>query len=305
MIDAIRPDVIYARGSPGCALPVGHKLSVASGVPLAIHFADPIPATPDWQKSVLARRRHLRTILPAQRHASLVTIVNERMLDYQQETTGEALLDKSLILPNPVPAPMSIGQIPHDRFVFSFLGSFFGSRRPDSLLTAFASLAARNPLVDLHIYGAWPSNLPKILMTDPLLNGRVVLKGWTRDVAAAIGNSSCLVDVDADSEHAVYTSNKLMDYLSVDRPILLISPPGSASRDLIAGLSRTCFNAVHNREAIEAAMEAVIAKCWTGADFVERHALRRTLSLEVTTALLETRLAALAGVPPALGRRDN
>jgi glycosyltransferase involved in cell wall biosynthesis len=296
LIGASRPDVIYARSSPGCALPVGRKLSSTTGVPLAIHFADPIPATPDWQKSLLARRKHLRTILPAQRQSALVTIVNRRMLDYQQETTGEALLDKSLILSNPIPEPLAVGPMPSGRFVFSFLGSFFGSRQPDSLLAGFADVAKRHPDVDLHLYGTWPSSLPQTVMADPLLRNRVSLKGWTHDMASAIARSSCLVDVDADSVHAVYTSNKLMDYLSTDRPILLISPLGSASRDLLKDLSQSCFAADHNKESIVVAMEAAIAKRWRPSDFVERRAIRRTLSLRATTALLETRLEALTRV---------
>lgn len=300
MIRASRSDVIYARGSPGCALPVGQKLSSASGVPLAIHFADPIPATPDWQMSPLARRRHLRTILPAQRHAALITIVNQRMLVHQQETSGEVLQDKALILPNPVPEPMSIGPLPNDRFVFSFLGSFFGSRQPDSLLAAFALVAKRHLAVDLHIYGIWPGHLVRTVMDDTMLRGRIVLKGWTRDIASAIAQSSCLIDVDADSAHAVYTSNKLMDYLSTDRPILLITPPGSASRDLVGGLTQTCLTVDHDVERIAAAMEAIIAKLWQSSDFVERRALRHSMSLQTVTALLEARLAVLAGVRTAL-----
>jgi glycosyltransferase involved in cell wall biosynthesis len=293
MIRASKPDVIYARGSPGCAFSVGHKLSRSSGVPLAIHFADPIPATLDWEPSRFARRKHLKTILPAQRHAALVTIVNSRMLEHQQETTGERLSEKALILPNPVPDPMSNGPMLEDRFVFTFLGSFLGSRQPDRLLAAFARVAARHSAVDLYIYGEWPKSLARMVMNDPKLRGRVMLEGWTRDVGPIISRSSCLIDIDADSTHPVYTSNKLMDYISVDRPIILISPPGSASNDLVANLARTCVTADTDIESIEIAMEIVVKRKLEDYDFSERQKIRHDLSIAEVTTRLENRLEIL------------
>ncbi|MBU4137074.1 MAG: glycosyltransferase [Alphaproteobacteria bacterium] len=299
VIKSSRPDVIYARGSPGCAFTVGLRLSRVSNVPLALHFADPIPATPDWQPSRLARRKHLRSVLPAQERAALITIVNRQMLDYQEKSSaaarggGEIPPERTMVLPNPVPDHFDVGPMPRGKFVFSFLGSFFGSRNPGQLIAAFRRVAARNPDAHLQICGIWPRNLDREVESDPMLSGRVTLQGWTSDIASSLASASCLIDVDADSRDAVYTSNKLMDYLAVDRPILLISPPGSASRELVADLKRTCLVAGHDVDDIVAAMEDAIARFWPSEDFLERRKLRQALSLRSVTANLQARLAAL------------
>jgi glycosyltransferase involved in cell wall biosynthesis len=215
------------------------------------------------------------------------------MLEYQEETTGDALKPKSLILPNPVPDSMLLAPPPDDRFVFTFLGSFLGSRRPDSLLSAFARLTKRYPDVELHIYGNWPNSLSQRVANDPDLFGRVLLKGWTHDVGFVLSNSSCLVDIDADSVHSVYTSNKLMEYISTDRPVLLISPPGSASRDLVKSLKQTCLVVDHDTDQICQTMEHIISHKIQKYKFTERKKLVADLSTSKISCKLEDRIEKL------------
>lgn len=280
LISTNPPDVIYARGSPACSFTVGFRLSKRTSVPLAIHFADPIPATPDWQPLPAVREKMTRTVLPALKQASLATFVNKRMMKYQEYTSRLDVYSKAAIVPNPIPFNKNYGAPQESPFVFAFLGSFFGSRKPDSLLSAFAAVARRNPSALLHIYGVWTESLNKIIESDEVLTRNVRLNGWTSDISSVFKSSSCLIDVDADVEDAVYTSNKLMEYMAVDRPILLISPVGSASRELVNDLKITCATATHDIDDIESAMERILSFRWGVDTFDERASIRREMSLD-------------------------
>ncbi|WP_300333557.1 glycosyltransferase [Accumulibacter sp.] len=294
LIDKHCPDVIYARGSPACAFSVGLHLSERTGIPLAIHFADPIPATPDWQAMPAVREKMRRTVLPAQRHASLVSFGNDRMRVYQEKTTEECIGSRCMILPNPIPVRKPCTPlVKKNAFVFTFIGSFFGSRRPDSLLQAFSVVAQRHADVRLHIYGVCSKEMKGLIYRDACLARCVDLFGWTSDVASALSESSCLIDVDPDVDDCVYTSNKLMDYLSVDRPILAITPRNSASREVLEGLKESCVLSDHAIENIVGAMETAIASDWGISAFEERRELRSAMSLESVCRHLENRLEGL------------
>jgi glycosyltransferase involved in cell wall biosynthesis len=293
MIQHSRPDVIYARGSPSCAFTVGLRLSQRSGIPLAIHFADPIPATPDWQPQQAVRTKMLETVVPALRHATLATFVNRQMLEYQEKTTSDKIAHKAHILQNPIPdyAP-DVAEKRHP-FTFTFLGSFFGSRKPDSLLDGFSLLLSRRDDVTLRIYGPREGVLAA-LDARPHLQKKVELCGWTSDPKTALAESSCLIDLDADVPDAVYTSNKLMEYLAVDRLIVAITPQRSAARELITRLQRSCFVTDHSPPHIADAMERALNTRYTAEIFEERLALRKSFSLGSVCAALEERLASVS-----------
>lgn len=272
-------DVIYGRGSPVSGLVVAQQVSRISGIPFVAHFADPIPATPDWMPNARRRSKMVKTVVPILRQASLVTFVSDEMLRYQEDVTGVALAEKAMIIPNPVPS-LSVGPTPpiESDFRFVFVGSLFGGRDGRSLFEGIAILAARGLRFGVEFYGSVTPEIKARVMSDANLRGYVSFRGWTDKVPAVLASAHCLVDIDSDSQYPVYQSNKVMEYLGVDRMILAITPTGSATEGLLKSLTATTLVVPHQAGLIAQAMEWIMSYASTPIDFHERAAVRSDFS---------------------------
>lgn len=287
------PDVIYSRSSPGCSFKVGLKLSLFTNIPLVLHFADPIPATLDWHPNSKYRRKMVKTVLPSLIHASSISFVNDRMKLYQQNTTNVNLEKKSIILPNPIPIPVAYSAPNSKPLVFTFFGSFIGSRNPRTLLAAFLKILHEYPMCELRIYGTKYNEISDYLNRNQLAIGNIKIFDRTSDMNKAFKESSFLIDIDSDCECQVFSSNKLMEYLSVNRFIISITPYGSPASMLLKNLNNTCFVTDHNIDNIYNAFKVAINTTWSNDLFEERNLLRTTMSIKNITGILEEKFLSL------------
>lgn len=284
------PDIIYARSSPGCSFNVGLRLSRKYNIPLALHFVDPLPATPDWHPNTKYRRKITKTYLPAIVHATSISFGNEAMLIYQQETTNMYLRNKSFILPNPIPERRIFNPPSSHAVVFTFLGTFIGSRSPESLLAAFSRVLKKEPSCELRIYGTSYKLMSNYLNQYGEIGDKIKILDRTSDIYKVFEESTILVDVDANVPRQVFTSNKVMEYLSVNRYILSITPDNSPTSNLLKELKNTCFVTNHCVNNVESAMIKAINTEWSDALFNERASIRINVGIKNLTALLEKKL---------------
>ena len=247
-----QPDIIYCRTSPEEACYVGDALKQIFGIKLVQHFSDPIPAPLGYEPQ--SRRRivlagKMSNIVKA---ADIVSYGNEAMRDYALTQIGYDFSHKSIISPDAGACgemrTVEFGN--EENIVLTYLGNIYGSRNPQPLFDAIASLNKQGLNVKLDIYAPQPANMTQC-------NNFVEYKGRTSDVWSALEQSDILVDLDGDDDIPVFISSKLKDYILINRPILSITPAGSPSDRLLQGVE-SAQTTRNQAAAIESAIKTIL-----------------------------------------------
>lgn len=263
IIKLFQPDIIYARSSPSAVCRVAARISKHTGIPVAMHFTDPIPAPIEWASDLKYRAREIKlmeTILPI---AYKVSFGNKAMLEYQQSIMKYNFIDKSFISPDPSPSERFYysKKIKNDVSTLTFLGAFHGNRRPDSLFHALYVLNQSGYKCKLNIYddNRYGINHPEC----------VSFMGRTDNIQKTLLDSDILVDVEGEDNTPVFISSKLKDYLCCGRPILAITVKNSPSYNLVNGLStvKCCEN---KPSEIVSAIKSVLDIDFREEDYKER-----------------------------------
>lgn len=229
-IKSFKPDYIYARSTPSVACRVASKISKASGVPLLMHFTDPIPAPIEWASNKRYRSREIKLMEKILPYAYKVSFGNEAMLRYEQSILTYDFLYKSFVSPDPSPSDTLYyrSRIKQKRIVLTFLGAFHGNRKPDKLFKAIEIVSQKGYDCCLKIYD-------ENRLGTPCPNF-VSYVGRTNDVRQALLDSDILVDVEGCDSVPVFISSKLKDYLCCCRPILAILVKDGPSYNLVNNL---------------------------------------------------------------------
>lgn len=252
---------IYTRANPISVCDVGIRLKKRFHVPLIMHFTDPVPAPIEWTQDIKKRTRQIKQMRSFLPMADSVSFGNNHMLSYVESTLGLSLSKKVFVSPDPAATsfkrlPMAISET--NSFILLFLGNIYGNRKPGRLFNAIENLSKEYSIV-LNLYGDNNGDFPSF----------VNVCKRTNDIYSAMQNSDVLVDIDGDDKDPVFISSKLKDYLSVNRPILSITPINSPSRDLMYGLhSVVCSK--NEVSDIEASLRFLIQKKFIDSDFDER-----------------------------------
>lgn len=262
------PDVIYGRGSPVSGMMVGYQAATYSSLPLLVHFADPIPATEDWLKGNLDRKKMIRTVRPMLDYANRISFVTKEMMHYQQQTTNVDISSKGFVAPNPIPPWTALGT-PPSKAIFLYLGTFFGGRNPAALIEGFQQLLQEFPFAELHLVGTDSGNVAPFLKSD-IIRKAVKILPRTNDIFKAMKKANVLIDVDGNYRHPVFLSSKLMEYLSVDRFILSITPLNSPAAHLLGKISESSCISPHEPACVAKSMKRMLDFKWNKEKFDRR-----------------------------------
>ncbi len=254
------PDFIYAIGSGGTQVVYNLGLAIAkySNVRLALHLLDPIPGPKGWENYEIYRKSLIHTFKKSLKEADLITMGNHHMLEYQQRNLKFDILGKSFIVPDPVVnKPIKLSSL-SQKYVLTFLGSFYGARKPDRLLEGFSEYNKNNPEAELHIVGTNRINLNHFDVSEDAKK-KILFQGFTTNLLEVFERTRVLIDVDADIDEDVFISSKLKEYLSVNRMIVSITGENSPSRQLLSGITKSVivsdFDKFKISKAIEKAMD--------------------------------------------------
>lgn len=289
MMAAFNPDIIFSIGSGGTedVLNLGAKLADYMHIPFAIHMLDPIPGPAGWENYEMYRKSRVHTVKKALKRADLLSMGNPQMLAFQQSCLNFDIMHKSFILPDPVSNKEFNIINPPAKNILTYLGSFYGARKPDNLFIAFSEYLNINPDCELHIYGNTKLNLDNYNVSE-IAKQKIKFFGFTNDLKTVFEDSKVLIDVDADIEYDVFISSKLKEYLGINRSIICITGKNSPSRTLLTGLTKTIFVTDHNPENIFHSLQASINQEYNLVDFNERNAVLEYLSVSsVCSELIE------------------
>ena len=286
LIKLFAPDIIYARSTPIMVCEVAACLKKITGIPVMMHFTDPVPAPIEWDPNVGYRKRMIKTMNRILPFADSISFGNSAMSNYQQSIVNYPFLDKSFIVPDPVRTGALYDEKREKKGVFTivYLGALYGNRNPRPLFEAMARINSNVSRCELIVYDI---NRTNIKAPD-----FVRFVGRTDDVRKALLNSDLLLNIDGDDTIPVFISSKLKEYLCCCRPILSITPEGSPSGELTDGLS-TVYSVTNTCDSIEKQLLQTMSQTFPEEIFKERIPVIQSFTPQRVAGVINERMLLL------------
>jgi glycosyltransferase involved in cell wall biosynthesis len=258
--------LIYARANPVSSIYVAYKLSIKYNLPLAVHFSDPIPNY--WADPKTKNYQYcLATLREIVASAQAITFTTSEALEYQEAILGYPIKHKSFVLNHVAPSKTECNIVRSTtKEVFLYIGTLYGNRSPSILLKAFALYHNANPNSELHFVGSSSLTLHREI-NKLRLHSSCVVHAKTPNLLNHYSNSTVLVAMDANDDKSVFISTKLIEYLMVDRPILLITPNNSPSYQLLQKFKETTLCAGYDAKAIADGMQELSERHYSANNY--------------------------------------
>jgi len=234
----VRPDLVYGRALPFSSAVAARYLAKRFGIPLVTHFSDPVPDPwkaldcPEVTRMLPGARRVVQD-------SQAVTFPTLEGLVHQSRVLSVNLDSKGFVL-NHI-APPSIYLTPHESRtskIFGYFGAFYEMRTGLALLEGFAKYLRSYPDSRLVCVGTNPESVLPSATRMGILEA-VSVRARVDDIRPMMVEVDVLVSVDAAFGPAIFLPTKLVEYLVVNRPILLISPSDSPGAALARRFERT------------------------------------------------------------------
>jgi glycosyltransferase involved in cell wall biosynthesis len=262
-------DLIYGRSAPISSAEAARLIAARLRRPYWIHYSDPFPAPWVTAGTHLFRRlrNYSRRLLgPAQ----AITFTTPEALVFQEKCLGLPIAAKSFVLPHVAPLPIWLEPPPAQPPTFAYLGSFYGRRNARALLEGFARHRQSSAASRFVFVGADPATvLPDAERLG--LGAAVEVRPRVKDVKPAMAGADVLVALDADFGEPVFMTTKIVEYLMVNRTVLMVSPESSSSARLVRRFPETAILAPGEDPArIASAMTAALKLAGKREDFARR-----------------------------------
>jgi hypothetical protein len=235
---ALKPQTVVTFGQPMSDHLAGLQLKRRPGVRWIAHFSDPWVANPFRTDGRLAHWANRRLESAVLRGADALVFTSEETVDVVLSGPRAGLRAKAHVLPHAI-EPGAYPDVPvrseGDPLVIRHLGAFYGDRTAAPLLRALAALVEAEPrvLADVRVelWGSVATPVEETAEFAALPPGLVTVNGvapYARSLEL-MRSADLLVVVDAPAELSVFLPSKLIDYLGARRPVLALTPPGTAS----------------------------------------------------------------------------
>lgn len=214
---------------------IAYRLKMKRKWLLWIHTVDPLPSVEAWGEKPIFRKAVIRSLNSKFKCAELFSANNPSMTNYQVKLMGykgnsfthytiSEFIEKEDVYSN--------SKI-QDEINLVYAGSFYGKRNPDLLIKAFEQALISNPQLNIRllIYGKNNIKLDDYSFSNEV-KSRVEIRGFSNNIGKVLSDADVLVDVDANIDGDVFMSGKIVEYLGYYKPLLVLSPKGSPTREL-------------------------------------------------------------------------
>ena len=235
-----RPDVLVTFAFPLVDNIIGLELKRRLRLPWLAHFSDPWVDSPFRTDDRLTRALNTRLEHSVIERADRLVFTSRETADLVMEKYKPSLRSKVRIVPHAYEPDLFSGAPDHDggRLVIRYLGDLYLSRTPKPLFQALEILAVKEPELlqkfrfeivgdvhELNLEQMGLSQLPRGLVEfRPRVN--------YCDSLTMMSSASGLMVIDAPvakNSESVFLPSKLIEYVGADRPIIGLTPPGTAS----------------------------------------------------------------------------
>ena len=235
-----QPDVLVTFAFPLVDNIIGLELKRRLKLPWLAHFSDPWVDSPFRTDDLLTRVLNSRLEQHVIERADRLVFTSRETADLVMHKYQPALHSKVRIVPHAY-EPQLFQSVPNDnggRLTIRYLGDLYLSRTPKPLFKALEILSETEPELlqrfrfeivgDVHELNLEQMGLSK------LPEGLVVFRPRVdySESLSMMTSASGLMVIDAPVEkntESVFLPSKLIEYIGADRPIIGLTPPGTAA----------------------------------------------------------------------------
>ncbi len=261
--EQIMPKAMITFGSPMSDHLIGLELKRLYKLPWLAHFSDPWVDNPFKNYGWLTGKANLKMERQVVESADRLLFTSEETIDLVMSKYPDELRNNCRVLThsyegNKYKFRKSTGQ----EVIIRFLGDLYGPRTPRPLFAALALIQREEPkslenlkfefvgsMCELNVWEMGLRELPANL---------VVLRDTVPNSASLelMSEADGLLVIDAPADMSPFLPSKLVDYMGAGRPVLGITPPGTASR-LIKSLGGWVGNPADLRQVKDALLEFI------------------------------------------------
>ena len=238
--DEFCPDVLVTFAFPLVDNIIGLELKRRFKLPWLAHFSDPWVDSPFRTDDPLTRALNARLEQSVIERADRLVFTSSETADLVMQKYDHALRSKVRIVPHAF-EPQLFQSVPNNdggRLIIRYLGDLYQSRTPKPLFKALEILSDTEPELlqrfrfeivgDVH-----ELNLEQMGLSQ-LPDGLVVFRPRVNytDSLSMMTSASGLMVIDAPvpkNSQSVFLPSKLIEYVGADRPIIGLTPPGTAA----------------------------------------------------------------------------
>ena len=232
-----RDDLIVTFGQPMSCHLAGLALKRRFGNRWISHWSDPWVDNPMAPPIPFSRARSIGFERAVVANADRIIMTSDETADLVMEKYPRAWRDKVSILPHAFDQALYPGRArAHGPLVFRYLGTLYGRRGPQPLLRGLEVLISHRPelvtRLRIELIGEISPRLRDTALRHALPPGLLHLVPQVSYAASLqlMRSADLLLHIDAPADRNVFLASKLIDYLGARRPILAITPAGTARR---------------------------------------------------------------------------
>ena len=245
MINENRYEVMVTWSQPHSSHLIGLKLksSLKRSPKWIAHFSDPWVSNPYFEVKNWIKRTNENLFNRVLNQADAISVTNEFVIMAEKGFSKTEIRRKVHLVPHsfsPTMYPCEIKIRPNEPTILRYIGSFYGLRRPDPIISALVELEANEPDIAkklrVEFVGA---KLDERAIRDiqklKVVSIEVLPSISFRESLGLMQNADLLLLIDAPMEMSPFLPSKLIDYVGSNVPVLAYTPPGP-SADLVKEL---------------------------------------------------------------------
>jgi glycosyltransferase involved in cell wall biosynthesis len=203
-------------------------------IPWLAHFSDPWVKNPFTKQKGAIKfiNKYLENKVLSQ--ADYLLFTSDEAQKLILNNYPECYNAKTIVVPHAFDETLyqSVDKLSKKKFIIRYVGNFYRSRQPHSLLKALLHIAAtqkkRLENVQVEFIGTCTENLrdsiPEVLKEIVVFRGQVDYL----ESLNLMNEADLLLVIDAPFEESPFLPSKLIDYIGADKPIFGITPSGTS-----------------------------------------------------------------------------
>lgn len=196
-----------------------------------VYSVDAIPAPLGWETDSRFYRNTKTFINKHLSRCDAFFSSNNQMLDYQLSSLNLSNIVTGVLF-NPIRSEYKERiEFTNDKTIFLYTGSIYGPRKIETLLAGFRLYLQKEPTACLIFVGTSFSKYYDECK-ELIKSGNIEVHGFTQDLSSFYNAANVLIDVNAYFENDVFLSSKIINYLSIKKPIISITGINSPSRNI-------------------------------------------------------------------------
>ena len=266
MITENNYEVMVTWSQPHSSHLIGLKLksSLKKSPKWIAHFSDPWISNPYFEVNNWIKRINENLFNRVLNQADAISVTNEYVIVAEEGFSSAENRRKVNVVPHSFLPSMYSCQDksrPNNPIILRYIGSFYGLRRPDPILSALALLEASEPRIAkklrVEFIGAkLDEKAIRDLQKLKLVSIKVLHSVTFRESLRLMQNADLLLIIDAPMEMSPFLPSKLIDYIGSNVPILAFTPPGP-SADLVKELGGWVAPSTENESGYRALKDAL------------------------------------------------